>query len=220
MPMSKKKKLYIILASVVASILLVVTIVLIIVANRDQSETIDEGNLTLVEERKNTPALEIYASLTKEEMPLAELEAAAREISQDITIAVYQNGIGQLEVNDQQGVIIFNYGHTDSDAAEDTSELEINSDDEIPTEEVVINSEEDFYADEPVAAIEYQPDETISALRYVYQIGDDYYSIGYSADSQDYVVFDLNELFEFETKKEAIEAYLSPVVRWRANDAQ
>ena len=208
---SNKKKLFIALACIAAIVLLVVIIVLFNVTNNDQDESIDEAKLTLVEERRTTPALEIYASLEAEEITLAELEASARAISQDIVVAVYQNGSGQLDVAGQPGAIIFDYGPMDE---EDTMMTDTESENESLTEEVVIDTEEDLYASEPVVAIEYQPNDTIRNIRYVYQLGDDHYSIGYSKDNQNYIVSDLNEVFEFNRKQDAIKAYLSPVVRW------
>lgn len=209
MLISNKKRWLIIGSCIAAAALLIVIIIAISVSN--QEETTDEENLVLVEERKTTPALEIYA-LLPEETTIARLDEIAKTISQDYTIIVYQNNVGQLEVPGQPGVIIFDYGLNNTE--ENTTAIDEESDEESSSEEIIIDTEDDFYADTAVSTIEHQPNGLVKNIRYIYQIGDDHYSISYSNENKYYEVFDLNEVFDFDSKAKAIAAFLSPVVRW------
>lgn len=187
-PGNNKKKIALVIAGIVMAIAVIVLGVVFMIPRSDES---DDEEIVLVYERPNSPLLQAYASLSNE-MPISQLEQAVKSIAQDVELTVdEEEGIGYLRNPEGKEYIAFYY---------DT--IDYSGDDE---------------SDEPIGSpttVTYTGDTIAYDIRYVREPeeeNDDFnLSISYSEEDGLYYVYDLEEVYEFKTRQEAIDAYLSP----------
>lgn len=195
---SKLTKLTAPVLAILATLGLVIGLVIVIVtifagANNDSP-------LTTV--REATPTLEIYSKLP-EEMTVGELIEQAKNINSDITVEFYSDGSGVMQIPDQPDSIVFDHDlATDIlGETEDSEEIDYS-----------IPLDEEEQVEDSITVIDYQVSDVIDNIRYSYLLGDLGYVIEYSKEDNVYSVFDMNDVFNYSSKKEAIDAYLAPEV--------
>ena len=177
------KKTKTIFAIIGLAVVLVIVLIIILVSVTGNNQSGPEPG----EARENTPTLQLYASL-ENEMTLEDIEQAANSTNVGFEVATYDDGTGTVRIPEKEDYLVFDY------------DIEENED------------EEEYDSTYTINQVTIQPDEIIYDIRYVYEIGDDSYFISFSEDSGMYQVFDFDEVFDYSTKKEAIEAFLAPVV--------
>ena len=180
---NKNKKTKTIFAIIGLAVVLVIALIIILASVTGNNQNGPE----LSEARENTPTLQLYASL-ENEMTLEDIEKAANSANAGFEVATYDDGTGTVRIPEKEDYLIFDY------------DIEENED------------EEEYDSTYTINQVTLQPDEIIYNIRYVFEIGDDGYFISFSEDSGMYQVFDFDEVFDYSTKKEAIEAFLAPVV--------
>ena len=195
-PSSKnnKHKPALIISVIIAVCLIIIGIAVAIVAlNNNSSETEEQGvDPAIVALRQNSPTLEFYATL-KEEMPLSELQNAVAKADIGAEIFV-TSGNGTISIPGETDLIYFYIDEaTDSDGAEENEDIE------------------PYYTSEEVNEIDkYKPTDIVYYIRYAREINEEEgIGISYVDEGNEYEVYDGYEFFNFPTKEEAIEAYLS-----------
>lgn len=177
-----------ILVVCIAIVLVIVAIIGAVIFFNSHGEP--EPELALVEV-DNTPILQIYAAINDINPTIAELEEAAHKINPEAEISVDSYGAGYVKVSGEDDFIAFDY----------YDEPGID-----PTTGELISDDIDGKGITP------QPEVIAKHIRYSIVDGDNNYYIGYSEDSGAYHVYNMMAIFEFPTKQEAIEAFLTPVV--------
>lgn len=195
-PVKSNNKLPLIIGAVVAIIAVIcIVVVATIMINRNGD---DYPPTTVVFERENNPILELYASLKKEQMTLAELREATEGTSTEVSV---EDGFGKISL---------------SSYPDDTIYFYINTEEEY---NYIDNGEPDEeYTAKDAAAVttidSYGPNDIVYYFRYAHNItDDDNIGISYIDEKNEYEVYDGYEFYNFPTKKEAIDAYLAPVVK-------
>ena len=188
-------KRYYVLISLSLVIALVLTIVaIVLVATKDQNSVTPLG---LVEVRKETPTLGIYETLP-ENTTIEELKAAVRKSNNNATVTLYQDGHGTISIRGEEDAITFTHDVVVEDG-ESQDDLDLN--------DVLVDKRS-------ITEInDYEPTATISDFIYLYYVGETGYAIDFLEEEGSYEVTDMLEGYQFPTKKEAIEAYLDPVVQ-------
>ena len=194
--LSKRKKLLIVV--ICGTILIVGLIIALIAIASNNSSDEDETVAYLVTERENTPMLQTYAVL-KNEMRLEELKQAVEANAPNAQLIIRNDGMGYFQEPDGKDYLAFYFEPPiDTNAME--KELE-----GIDTTEEAVNE---------APTIDYNPEIQVYDIRYVYAFDDSEdspLSISYSQENGMYEVFNLDDVFTFSTRQEAIEAYLAPI---------
>lgn len=194
-PVKSKNNLPLVIGAIVAVIVLVGVIVgVVMLINRDNT------SVSVVVERENNPVLELYKSLNKEEMTLAELQQAVEKSSTEFVITV-EDGFGVVsESPDSIDALNFyinteeEFNHVGIDVS-DSGDL---------VEGVIADTDLDSYGSNDI----------VYYFRYAHKLSDDEsIGISYVEEEGEYEVFDGYESYLMPTKDEAIEAYLAPVVK-------
>lgn len=146
--------------------------------------------------RTNTPILQIYAELD-EQTTIEDLLQKAKGHQGDIELTLTDDGMGILKISGSQDSIIFSHP--------------LISEEEIITEdEEVLNESDETELGTTITG--YPLDTPIEDIRYTYDLPDTAYFIAYNGETKYYEIYNLDEMFELRTKKDAIEAYLAPVL--------
>ena len=178
-----------IVLALLATIIVIVATLTITDRNRDPS-------MELVANHSETPVLKLYRSLSPE-MTIAELSRAATAASHKMEVKLYQDGRGEVTMPEQTDIIRFYHNLGTEGAEDDSDELD---------DEVVDN-------DTTTEITDYPSTETIFDIEYLSFLGEAGYAIYYNADEGYYEVSDMGEVYQFDTKEDAIEAFLAPVVK-------
>ena len=195
----RKRNIVITIAGFLLTIFITATITTLIVNNIDDSETDTEYEETTII-RKNTPLLELYASLN-EEMTIDELKAILQKDYSNAKLTIYDDNTGNVSMNDNNNDFVSFYYDTMSTDEEESDE----ESDEENTTSTPTNYEVSEITD-------YDPSTLIRDIEYIYQpdeLEDSPLSIGYSEDDETYYVNVFYDVFDFATKEQAINAYLS-----------
>lgn len=187
---SKKRKFAIIGAITVAIVCLITLIVLIIVKNQG-SEGLPAG-------KQNTATLQIYAALNNE-IPIEEIESVVKNINGDAKVTI-DDGYGAIELSSGTKEFISFYFETEESLDEDLSE------DELPLEPDEYLEENNDYVEKI-----YAPN-VAYGFTYVHPIDDENAITISDSDTGTFYYYDGLDVYEFPTKREAIEAYLAPVL--------
>ena len=192
---NNNRKLIFIISAIVVCLILIGVIAAIVISNSNHSEEIEqeEGvDPAIIALRQNSPTLEFYATL-KEEMPLSELQNAVTKADIGAEIFV-TSGSGTISIPGETDRIYFYIDElTDSDGGEENEDIE------------------PYYSIEEKNEIDnYKPTDTVYYIRYAREINDEEgIGISYVEEDGEYEVYDGYEFFNFPTKTEAIDAYLS-----------
>ena len=191
-------KFKLILAGLISIMVIGLLILIALIINKNQSP--------LVTTREVTPTLQIYASLP-DEMPISDIEKTIQKIDNNAEVTL-DEGYGTIKIPDTNEVISFYYLYEDAneDENEETSDqtnLETETIEENLTTEEVGND-----AEEETAEIIYQPDIAYE-FTYLYEMGEYNLYISKTSDNL-YQCYDGSEVFDFSTKEEAINAFLTP----------
>lgn len=184
---NNKKILFIIGAIMILLAIISIIVVALINTNSSDSEIQDEDDdeyTSII--RNDTPLLQIYSTLD-ETMTISDLEHIVEE-KPDVQVHVYNDGTGKLSLNDSNDYIAFYYEWTEDENTQDTVEFET------------------------IEIQDYDKLLPIYNIQYIYEpenIEDTGLSISFSEEDNKYYVDVLYEIFEFDTKQEAVEAYLS-----------
>ena len=182
-----QKVFYIICAIILVLLVIGVIIAIAVNSNSPNEEAIDDQNEYSSIVRNDTPMLQLYASLS-ETMTIGELENTVANQYPNIELHVDNDGTGRLSSNNSRDYIAFYYDWVEDENTPLTIEYEVSEIDD------------------------YDRSLLINDIQYIYEpesIKDAGLSIGYSEDDNRYYVDVLYEVFDFATKQEAIEAYLS-----------
>lgn len=201
------KGTYLVIAAIIVIVNIIVVAVVGVVLQSiiNASKDFDTVNNAVIGEpivvREETPILDIYSKLN-EQMSIEELSNIALQSQQNVAILLTDDGIGTIKLPNSADVIVFSHPliseENDSVASENTETTD-NEDAETTDNPAT-----------PSPVVDYPPSTVINDIRYVYDLGNDGYYIGYDDEAHRYVVYDSNETFELDTKADAIEAYLAP----------
>ena len=196
-PSNKKLFLIIGIALTIIAILVIVIIAIINLSTRD-TETEEIFTAERIEE---TPTLQLYAELG-ENIPIKDIETIAKGINSNAEVSFVGNGFGMITIPGYEDSIIFEYLADTNGSTDYATELP-----EVDESDIYEVSE----TDEEEAEGEVRLSDTTSDIRYSFIIGNSGVSIGKVYGGEEYRVTDYTgDGFDFPTKKEAIEAYLSP----------
>lgn len=183
---SKSKKILLVVAAAAVAIAILVSIIVVTIMNNEPTEP------ALVNTRENTPTLQLYANLD-EEMNLASLRRAVSESGSNASITIEEGGFGTIKIPDSEDAIYFYIDREDEELEPD----EIDSDEDDETTVNLLNT--------------YDSVDIVYNIRYAHSFLDDMdMGIVYNEEENTFDVFTSGEGIGFPTKKEAIEAYLSP----------
>lgn len=174
--------------------MVIVVAILVTMNNNGRSPSME-----LVPNHSETPILNLYRNLDPQ-MTIAELSQESTAISPEMEIKLYQDGRGEVTMSNQTDVIRF-YHNLGMIESEDNPE-ELNND-------VVVDE------DTVTEITDYQPTETIYNIEYLSFYSEAGYAIYYNEDENCYEVSDMGEVYQFDTKEDAIGAFLAPVVQER-----
>lgn len=201
-PNNKAK--FIIIGLIILSIIGFIALIAFLI-NKNQSSSILSGKVI-------TPTLEIYASLS-EGMPLNDVQSTAKSIDDKAEITMSE-GFGIIKIPDTSESITFYYLDKNNETTAEASNDEIlsTSAEELLSEEEVVNTGLDL---ENTEGLE-EPSKTYKSNRgydfvYLYEMGE--YNLYISGDEENlFQYYDGVNIFEFSTKQEAINTYLSPLI--------
>ena len=190
-----------IIASIIAALAIVVAIIAVSVIGLTSNN--EGGSSSLVITRENNPMLELYATLD-EKMTLEDLQKAISNSGLNAEIFIEYDA-GTISTSDSPEDFIYFYIDRKDPKSYTGDSSYIDDDDES-----MIGAKEE--KTESVNMLDtYQPEDTTYFFRYAHMITEDEnIGITYYDDEDIYDVYDGFELYSFPTKKEAIEAYLSP----------
>ena len=181
---------------IIPIILTLLAAVIIIVATLNVANRNHAPSMELVTNHSETPILKLYKNLGSE-MTIAELSQAATAVSSEMEVKLYQDGRGEVTMPEQTDIIRFYHNLGASEAEDDSEELNDEVIDDDTTTEIT----------------DYQPTETVFDIEYLSFFGEAGYAIYFNADDNYYEVSDMGEVYQFDTKEDAIEAFLAPVVK-------
>ena len=180
-PKSKNRKPIII--GLVLAIIAIIILVIVLVAllnGGDQAVSVQGAG-------EDTPILQLYMELDNE-TTIEELEQQVKKTTPSATIKYEDDYSGYVTIDGYRDQLAFSI--------------------EPRTDEIIIDElleEDDEASSQPVI---YNSDDVVYDISYELLEGDDGYYIAYSDYGEIYQLYDLQELREFSTKKEAVDAYL------------
>ena len=199
-----RKSIITTICCVVIAIILTATITAIItnhINNAEENEDEDDEDYSMTIERNDTPFLQLYSTLG-EEMTISELKEKLQGQYANAKLTINDDNTGTVTMDGVRDYISFYY---DSITEKENEAEENEEEDEIYDPSAVTNYE-------VTEVTNYDPSTTIQEIMYIYEpesIEDAPLSIGYSEEDNVYYVDVFYETFEFPTKQEAIDAYLS-----------
>lgn len=190
---NNKKLVIFTICGLIAAVIAFIVIVAIVMLNNNSNDNDDKYSYS---ERPNTSLLQAYATL-KNEMTFGDLEQTIKNFDNNAALVIEDDGTGYFQSSDGKDYIAFYYDMMENEDG--------------AMEETIINDVQDD------TSSNVRPDSGTIAydIRYVYMMDDDNDAplyIGYSEDDEVYNVYDITDIFEFQTRQEAIEAYLAPVI--------
>lgn len=202
------KNIFLIVFTTVAAIIAIAAIVVSFLFLNHRAESDAEiseyevdanGDLIVgepVKVRENTPILQTYSELD-EQTTIEDLLQKAKEHQGNIELTLTNDGTGVLKTSGSLDSIIFSHP--------------------LVSEEDVLTENEESLDESDGAKLgttitDYPLDTPITEIRYTYDLTDTAYYIAYNDETKYYEIYNLDEMFELRTKKDAIEAYLAPVL--------
>ena len=190
---ANRQKKPVIFVLIMLAILAVVITVVVTLITTSKNHT---PSMELVTEHSETPILKLYENLDPQ-TTIANLSQAATTLSPEMAIKLYQDGHGEVIMSDQTDIIRF-YHNLGTEESEE--ELEEFDDDTIVQNTIT-------------EITDYPSTEIIYDIEYLFFIGEAGYAIYYNADDNCYEVSDMGEVYQFDTKEDAIGAFLAPIVK-------
>lgn len=208
-PLLKNNKTWLIITIVLGIIVAILAVAIIMSTQdfgntygEDDEERFDIESVEIIIVREETPLLELYSEIDDTNtVTIAEILSMANEQGNEVKTVVYDDGTGYLTFPGYSDMIAFDHGHDNSEnqtASEEETDLSV---------EETVNEILDYPSDMP-----------INNIRYIYDIDQDGYSIGYNDETGYYEVYDMDDVYEIPDKEEAIEAYLAPVLESTSED--
>ncbi|MBR2839832.1 hypothetical protein IKE82_00660 [Candidatus Saccharibacteria bacterium] len=193
---NSRKRTMIIVVAVVITLVVCAVIALVVILNSNRLEP----EYSVVEERENTPTLQLYAKLQSDSMTFGELRQFVMDAGINARIMIDETGSGMIQIPDTKDALLFYIDREDGEL--------------VSTDEADASFEgHEEYGTGANMADSYSSND----ITYDYCYSYDYESenaIGIYYDEEENVYFTYNgvEEFEFPTRQEAVEAYLAPVV--------
>lgn len=185
-------KFKIFLISIISVMVIGLVILIILITNKNNTQPVTT--------RENTPTLQIYAELP-DEMPISDIEKTIKKIDSSAEVTL-DEGYGMIKIPNTNEYISFFYLYQDNE----NEIIEEDEESEDIEDESYDDSDESDEENE-ITEIIYQPDIAYD-FTYVYDLGEDGLYISRVTNNL-YQSYNGEEVFDFTTKEEAIEAYLS-----------
>lgn len=199
------KKTIIVVSVITLVIVVISTIVTVLITQNHQADNSEEYAADLLNiNRENTPLLQLYAALQDEEYTFESLKQELNNNNAKTKLVVLANGTGYIANDyddDKKEFISFYY---DPPIIND-SENEMNDDESE-------DDEDNDYQNENAEITDYDLESTVSSIAYIIyhpRYLDSGFSIDYVEEDDSYYLNTPFDSFNYPTKKEAINAFLS-----------